>query len=145
VEAAEFSGSLITGRLALEQNREVFAVPGNITSKTSFGPNLWIKQGAKLVQDWQDIVEELPRTVKEQILAPLGAPRAGAQPDLFPVVLTGAEKCVLELLSSDEAVHIDRLLETSRMNSSELLCVLFDLELKDQIKQLPGKHFVRKF
>jgi predicted Rossmann fold nucleotide-binding protein DprA/Smf involved in DNA uptake len=52
---------------------------------------------------------------------------------------------VLELLPSDEAVHIDRLLETSHMNSSELLSVLFDLELKDQIKQLPGKSFVRKF
>jgi len=145
VEAAEFSGSLITGRLALEQNREVFAIPGNITSKTSFGPNLWIKQGAKLVQDWQDIVEELPRTVKEQLLVPLGAQLAGVQPDLFPAVLTAAEKCVLELLTSDEAVHIDRLLETSRMNSSELLSILFDLELKDQIKQLPGKSFVRKF
>ncbi len=145
VEAAEFSGSLITGRLALEQNREVFAVPGNITSKTSFGPNLWIKQGAKLVQDWQDIVEELPRAVKEHILGPLGAPLAGAQPELFPVVLTGAEKCVLELLPSDEAMHIDRLLEISRMSSSELLSTLFDLELKDQIKQLPGKSFVRKF
>ena len=98
-----------------------------------------------MVQDWQDIVEELPRTVKEQILAPFGAPLASAQSGLFPVLLTGAEKCVLELLPSDEAVHIDRLLETSRMNSSELLSVLFDLELKDQIKQLPGKSFVRKF
>jgi predicted Rossmann fold nucleotide-binding protein DprA/Smf involved in DNA uptake len=83
--------------------------------------------------------------VKEQILAPLGSPQAGLQPGLFPVVLTGSEKCVLELLPSDEAVHIDRLLETSHMNSSELLSVLFDLELKDQIKQLPGKSFVRKF
>ena len=98
-----------------------------------------------MVQDWQDIVEELPRTVKEQILGPLAAPLAGGQPGLFPVSLTGAEKCVLELLPSDEAVHIDRLLEIARMSSAELLSVLFDLELKDQIKQLPGKSFVRKF
>lgn len=145
VEAAEFSGSLITARLALEQNREVFAVPGNVTSKTSFGPNLWIKQGAKLVQDWQDIVEELPRPVKEQILAPLARSAADTQPGLFPMVLTSAEKCVLELLPADEAVPIDRLLETSQMSSSELLAVLFDLELKDQVRQLPGKSFVRKF
>jgi DNA processing protein len=145
VEAAEFSGSLITGRLALEQGREVFAVPGNITSKTSFGPNLWIKQGAKLVQDWQDIVEELPRSVKEQILVSLPTQRGAEQPPLFPEALTAPEKIVLELLRLDEAVHIDRLLETSNLSSAELLSVLFDLELKDKVKQLPGKSFVRKF
>jgi DNA processing protein len=141
VEAAEFSGSLITGRLALEQGREVFAVPGNITSKNSFGPNLWIKQGAKLVQDWQDIVEELPRVVKEQIVL-VGAP---AQSALFSEALTAPEKVVLELLRHDEAVHIDRLLELSRLSSAELLSALFELELKDKIRQLPGKSFVRKY
>jgi DNA processing protein len=141
VEAAEFSGSLITGRLALEQGREVFAVPGNITSKTSFGPNLWIKQGAKLVQDWLDIVEELPRAVKEQ----LNSPAEPRQPALFAEVLTTSEKFVLELLRLDEAVHLDRLLELSGMTSPELLSTLFELELKDKIKQLPGKSFVRKY
>lgn len=145
VEAAEFSGSLITGRLALEQGREVFAVPGNITSKTSFGPNLWIKQGAKLVQDWQDIVEELPKAIKEQIFSQTQDLHSPGQTTLFPEPLTASEKVVLELLRSDEAVHIDRLLETSHMSSSELLSVLFDLELKDKIKQLPGKNFVRKY
>ncbi len=145
VEAAEFSGSLITGRLALEQGREVFAVPGNITSKTSFGPNLWIKQGAKLVQDWQDIVEELPRAVKEQILSRPQDALSTSQAALFPEPLTASEKVVLELLRSDEAVHIDQLLETSHLNSSELLSLLFDLELKNKVKQLPGKSFVRKY
>ena len=64
VEGAQYSGSAITAKLALDQEREVFAVPGNITSKMSWGPNLLIKQGAKLVQDWNDVVVELPAEVR---------------------------------------------------------------------------------
>jgi DNA processing protein len=145
VEAAEFSGSLITARLALEQNREVFAVPGNITSKTSFGPNLWIKQGAKLVQSWQDIVEELPTAIKQQVLSPPAGTGKDFQLTLLEAVPTGPEKFVLELLRVDEATHIDRLLEQSRLSSSELLSVLSELEMKEMIKQLPGKNFLRKY
>lgn len=145
VEAAEFSGSLITARLALEQGREVFAVPGNITTKNSFGPNLWIKQGAKLVQDWQDVAEELPLPVKQAILARFEASKTSATKDLFAEVLTEGERRVLELLPVDAAVHVDQLLETSGLSSSELLATLLELEMKDKIKQLRGKYFTRKF
>ena len=68
VEGAQYSGSAITAKLALDQGREVFAVPGNITSKASWGPNLLIKQGAKLVQDWNDVIVELPAEVRRQLI-----------------------------------------------------------------------------
>ncbi|MEW5976578.1 MAG: DNA-processing protein DprA [Acidobacteriota bacterium] len=145
VEAAEFSGSLITARLALEQNREVFAVPGNVTSRNSFGPNLWIKQGAKLVQSWEDIVEELPRPLKERILWKTPDSPMHSQAELFTDAFSASEMSVLELLRLDEAVSVDDLIEKSKMTSAELLSVLCELEIKDQVKQLPGKHFVRKY
>ena len=136
VEANRSSGSLITTRLALDQGREVVAVPGNITSKTSYGPNLWIKQGAKLVQDWRDIVEELPPVFREGLQVPTGP----AEPE----VLTERERKVLESLSADQAIPIDQLLESTRLTSSELLCTLSELELKDRIRQLPGKAFLKR-
>src|ERR1700719_188465 len=67
VEGAQYSGSAITARLALDQGREVFAVPGNITSKMSWGPNLLIKDGAKLVQDWNDVLVELPAETRREL------------------------------------------------------------------------------
>lgn len=149
VEAAENSGSLITARLALEQGREVFAVPGNITSKNSFGTNYLIKgAGAKLVQQWQDVAAELPGEIAAKLLPPeLNKKKTGAasvQMLLAPSDLSESEAAIWQLLSADEPAHIDALAETSRLSVPELMGALMRLEMRELIKQLPGKSFVRK-
>ena len=151
VEAAENSGSLITARLAMEQNREVFAVPGNITSRNSFGTNYLIKgAGAKLVQQWQDIAMELPPELAALLLPPepqkqkKGEPSLAEQLSFVPEGLSENEQAVFKLLAPDEASHIDALAEKSRLAVSELSGVLLSLEMRELVRQLPGKCFLRK-
>lgn len=141
VEAAERSGSLITARLALEQDREVFAVPGPITSPQSHGPNYLIKCGAKLVQYWRDIIEELPLDIRREILRRESETAPALQPEL---PLGESEQRVLELLSFETPMHLDELLVRSGLVVPELMRVLLELEVKDKIRQLPGKQFVKK-
>ncbi len=149
VEAAENSGSLITARLAMEQNREVFAVPGNITSRNSFGTNYLIKgAGAKLVQAWQDIAAEMPPDVAARLLPPEPKKKKEAtlvdQLSLVPENLTETEHTIFKLLSADEPAHIDDLVVTSKLTVPELSGALLGLEMRELVRQLPGKCFVRK-
>jgi len=149
VEAAEYSGTRITARLALEQNRDVFAVPGNVTNKNSWGPNTLIKQGAKLVATWEDVWEDLPTEVR-LALTPPASPEslASSAASLFPDDgLPPHEKLLLSLLKADEATHIDELVEKleSKMSSSEIFAALFELELTGKVRQMPGKNFVKSF
>ncbi len=148
IEASEHSGSLITARLASEQGREVFAVPGNITSQTSFGPNFLIKDGAKLVQHWRDVVEEFPQHLKESLLGVTPRPNAKEstpiQPTFEEVALSPNEQKLLAVLTADVASHIDELLMSSELSSPELTSALLGLEMKDRIRALPGKCFVKR-
>ena len=148
IEASEHSGSLITARLASEQGREVFAVPGNITSQTSFGPNFLIKDGAKLVQHWRDVVEEFPQYLKESLLGVMPRPNTKestpTQPTFEEVALSPNEQKLLAVLAADVASHIDELLMSSGLSSPELTSALLGLEMKDRIKALPGKCFVKR-
>ena len=130
VEATRRSGSLISARMALEQNREVMAVPGNITSDLSQGTNWLIKTGAKLIECWEDVAEELPSPLKEE--------------KKRPISLNPREEKVFSLLKPDSLAHIDELIEGSDLSVSEVLSVLLNLELKGLIVQRPGKYFQRR-
>ena len=140
VEGAQYSGSLITARLAMEFGREVFGVPGNVTQPVSFAPNQLIKQGAKLVTSAEDVIEELPTPIRAALLQ-AEKPEAEQRNLLAAAALEGAEKKLYELLSTEQPVHIDEIVERSGLNSSEVLATLFDLEMKGSIRQLPGKQF----
>jgi DNA processing protein len=151
VEGAQYSGSSITARLALDQGRDVFAVPGNITSRMSWGPNLLIKQGAKLVQEWNDVIVELTPEHRRR-LAVDGQARLGlsdgdtAEPrPALPSGPTG-ETCraLLAMLKVDSATQLDQVLEScDTYSSSELIAALFELELLGLVRQLPGKNFIK--
>jgi DNA processing protein len=149
IEASERSGSLITARLAVEQNREVFSVPGNITSKNSFGTNYLIKDGAKLVQQWQDVVNELPREISSKILPPAieetsEEVEVKPQIELVPADMTECEAKIWSLISSDEPTHLDVLVDITGLSVGDLLNALLGLEMRDLIREVTAKRYAKK-
>ena len=142
VEGAQYSGSLITARLAMESSREVFAVPGNATQPVSFGPHQLIKQGAKLVTSWEDVIEELPTPVRAD-LVPVDTASSAERASLAEQGLGPSEKALYALLQMDAARHVDELVVSSGLSSSEVLSALFELEMKGLVQQLPGKQFLK--
>ena len=147
IEAGEYSGTRVTARCALEQGRDVYAVPGNVTNKLSWGPNTLIKQGAALVASWEDVWEVLPTDVRLALTPPEAPASETAQAaSLFDASEFGpAEKRVLAILRADESTHIDEIVErlVTHLSSSEIFTALFELELAGRIRQMPGKNYVR--
>jgi DNA processing protein len=155
VEAGEYSGTRITARCAMEQNRDVYAVPGNVTNKNSWGPNTLIKQGAKLTATWEDVWEDLPSQMKNALEEEMQAAgqiesKVGGAASLFnddDKPLAEYERTVLDKLRRDESVQLDELIEglEGRLGSAEIFTALFELELQGRVKQMPGKNYVRCF
>lgn len=142
VQASEKSGSLISASFALDQNREVFAVPGNVDRKLSWGPNWLIKRGAKLVHTVDDILGEinaLRHLRKRGLQDSLG--EAPAEP---PPSLSGQEKAVYDSLGRDP-LHIDEIIRLTGLETSSVLSVLLSLELDGHALQHTGKFFSRRF
>ena len=146
VEASENSGTRVTARCAAEQNRDLYAVPGNVTNKGSWTPNTLIKQGAKLVATWEDVWEDLPSQIRLQLETEAGGEsKSEIAASLLPdPVLRPEEAIVLEVLHADRSLQIDEILELleSQLTSSEVFTALFELELAGRIRQLPGKNYV---
>jgi DNA processing protein len=133
VEAAARSGSLITARMALEQGREVFAVPGNATCECALGPNLLIQQGAKLVMRGRDVLEEIEGVVLPPEVEEAAQPQGAEE-----------EESILRHLSRADTLTLDELAEKTGMEAGPLLAALLQLEVEDRVRQLPGGRFIRK-
>ena len=133
VEAAEKSGALITADFALEQGREVFAIPGNITSLKSRGTNSLIKAGAKLVDS--------PESILEDLLPAFGESLKAKKENIAPELDNEQERKIFSLLSLDGR-HIDNLIENSNLSPAQVSATLLQLELRGLVRQLSGKMYI---
>lgn len=133
VEATEKSGSLITAAHALEQNREIFAVPGEVGSSRSRGAHRLIRQGAKLVENADDIIEE--------IAPQLARPEGGSRRQRVLPQHCGDDTRKIFGLVQERILHIDEVIETSGLSPAQVLPILLELELQGFLRQLPGKRY----
>lgn len=149
IEAAEYSGTRITARCAMEQNRDVYAVPGNVTNKNAWGPNTLIKQGAKLTATWEDLPSQIRLQLEDELAeAEPGESKLEGAASLFnDSPLPEHERIVFERLRHDESTQLDDLIEQLEveLGSAEIFTALFELELAGRVRQLPGKNYVRSF
>jgi DNA processing protein len=149
VEAMPRSGALITARAALENSREVMAIPGRIDSPLSKGPHSLIKQGAKLIESVEDVIETLEYLSKdfaEHVKESAEQSAQKAEMPLFDVTqlnLTEIEKKIFDCLDS-EPVHIEQIISQTGLAAGKVNAALVSLRLKGIVKQLPGDYFCRK-
>jgi DNA processing protein len=136
IEAAERSGALSTARCALEQNREVFALPGPYYSGASAGTHLLIREGAVLVRTPEDVLSELPPAAG---ICPVAAP----DPAPFDGDLPADALAVLACLEGPAPCHVDRIARETGFPTGRALALLLDLEMDQRVEQLPGKRFAR--
>ena len=139
-EAAEQSGSLITARLASEQNREVFAVPGAVTNSMSRGPHHLLKQGAKLVESSGDILEELVHQLEGPFRDRVYSQVSPSAPPLPS--MTQEEQALFHVIPL-EPISLEELISQSPLTVTELMSILLSLEMKGVVKQLPGTQYIR--
>jgi len=141
VEASDQSGSLHTARHALEQGREVFAVPGRIDVPSSRGTNNLIKRGAKLVEGINDLLEEFPEAVRLAVRQ-RGTAAVPTEAPQMPTDLTPDETQVLGLIPHEET-HIEAIIQTSQLPAQAVTSILLTLELRGLVRQFPGTFFAR--